>query len=539
MRPAERRHPNASNEAKTRVVPTKRRDRRSISAPAMRSSTLPPADILDQAARRVGLVAALVIGVCVLQAMVSHLWPWLTRRDYPTDKEKWDLVGNLLVVAVSTATFAAVRWPYLSTKVRLRVGMAHLLLTAFLVSLTDHADHFWVGGHRLHGVPWVATLVLVFPVVIPMRPTHALLLGLAMAATSPLAMLAHVALLGYSMPDHWALLDAFPFPFAFVAAAIAKVLLQLGSEVGKARQLGAYTLETKIGAGGMGEVWTANHRFLARPAAIKLLRPSEGAPQHNLPERFEREAQATAALESPHTVQIFDFGTSDDGRLYYAMELLSGTDLETLIKRYGPQPPERVVYWLRQICHSLGEAHERGLVHRDIKPANLFVCKYGRDDDFIKVLDFGLVSLKSTRENPAPTLTATGHIIGTPSCMPPEMATHDQAADARSDLYALGCVAYYLLTGRHVFYAESAIEIVIGHVMQAPTPPSQVTSQPIPEELDRVVLACLAKSPENRPQTADELVDLLEGCHFERPWSLSRARTWWDETASAPNSVAI
>jgi eukaryotic-like serine/threonine-protein kinase len=519
-------------------VPRKRGERHSIATTPGRPSTIPPADLLDQATSRVGLVSGIIIGVSVLECLISHLWPWFTRRDYPTVQEKWDLIGNVLVVLVSSLTFGATRWQRLATITRLRVGIFYLMLIALLVSLTDHADHYWANGHRQHGIPWVSALILVFPVIIPMRPLHALLLGLFMAATSPLAMMIHVHLLGYSSPDLPALLDGFPFLFALVAGYSAKIVQQLGSEVGQARQLGAYTLESQIGAGGMGEVWSASHRYLARPAAIKLVRPTTiGSGQRALPERFEREAQATAALKSPHTVQVYDFGASDDGRLYYAMELLDGTDLDSLVKRHGAQPPERVVHWLRQVCHSLAEAHENGLVHRDIKPANLFVCRYGREDDFVKVLDFGLVSLSRSENAPGPTLTATGHVIGTPSCMPPEMATNRHAVDGRSDLYSLGCVAYFLLTGKHVFRAASAIEIVAGHVTQRPPAPSQDAGQGIPQELDQIVLACLEKQPEDRPQSADELLAMLDRCAFAEPWTQARARSWWDEVAAVSSPM--
>ncbi len=474
----------------------------------------------------------------MLEGSTSHLWPWLTRPGYPTASERWDLIGNLLVVFLSGATWGVTRWRRLAVVSRLRVGTAYLLVIALLVSLTDHADHFWVNGHRPNGIPWVSALILTFPVIIPMRPHRALLLGLGMAATSPLAMISHRYLLGYSTPNSTVLFESFPFLFALVAGYTARIMQQLGSEVGHARQLGAYTLKSQIGAGGMGEVWSASHRYLARPAAIKLVNAlAAGSSQRALPERFEREAQATAALKSPHTVQVYDFGVSDDGRLYYAMELLEGTDLDSLVKHHGAQPPERVVHWLRQVCHSLAEAHENGLVHRDIKPANLFVCRYGREDDFIKVLDFGLVSLNLPESAPRTALTGTGHIIGTPSCMAPEMATNGHRVDGRSDLYSLGCVAYFLLTGHHVFAATSAIETVAGHVTKPAPPPSKAALQAIPEELDRIVLSCLEKRPQSRPQSADELSAMLERCPLAEPWTPLRARNWWDDVAALSSRV--
>jgi eukaryotic-like serine/threonine-protein kinase len=534
MQPVEKVESGDSHGSARRIVPRSRGQRLSFSSSFLQSASMPPADLQDEAAARVGLIATVVIGVSLLEAVIGHLWPYFSRSDYPTKQEKLDLIGNLLVIAVSSLVLVVGRLKRVSTLGRLRFGLGYLLTIAFLVSLTDHADHYWAGGHRQHGIPWVAGLILVFPVIIPIRPLRALILGLLMAASSPIAMWMHVFLLGYSRPDLAAMLDAFPFMFALVASYLAKVQQHLGSEVGRARRLGAYTLERRIGSGGMGEVWAARHRFLARPAAIKLIQAEvKGVDQRVLPERFEREAKATAALKSPHTVQVYDFGLSDDGRLYYAMELLEGTDLNTLVKQHGAQPAERVVHWLRQICHSLAEAHESGLVHRDVKPANLFVCRHGRDDDFIKVLDFGLVSLKSSPRDPNPNLTATGHVIGTPCCMPPEMATDSHPVDARSDIYSLGCVAYFLLTGNHVFCAESAIEVVVGHVTQVPTPPSQATNRAIPAELEKLVLACLAKTPQERPQSADAVLACLDRCQLERDWTQTRAREWWDGVAVA------
>ncbi|MBN1612690.1 MAG: serine/threonine protein kinase [Polyangiaceae bacterium] len=492
-----------------------------------------PLDVTEQAAGRVALVAAAVVAVSLLEAAVAHLWPLLTRSDYPTESEKLDLVGNAVLEVVSLAAIALTRNKRLAAVTRLRIGGAYLLVVAALVSLTDHADHYWAGGHRQHGVPWVTALILVFPVLVPMRPLRALVVGLLMAATSPLAMLAHSATLGAPKPDLAGLLDGFPFLFAFVAAFSAKVVHQLGREVGRARQLGAYTLETKLGSGGMGEVWVASHRFLARRAAVKLIQPPDATVDAQTAlERFHREAQATARLTCAHTVRLYDYGTSEDGRLFYAMELLDGTDLDALVKLRGPQPPERVVHWLRQICQSLGEAHDAGLVHRDIKPSNLYVCRYGREDDCIKVLDFGLVHCRQSQERTETSLTAGDCIVGTPAYMAPELAAGKSPIDARVDLYSLGCVAYFLLTGKTVFDAPSPIEIMIQHVQKPPSAPSEASSLDVPAELDRIVLACLAKSPDERPQSADELAELLDGCVLPTPWTQKRARAWWDENAT-------
>jgi serine/threonine-protein kinase len=276
----------------------------------------------------------------------------------------------------------------------------------------------------------------------------------------------------------------------------------------------------------MGEVWRAEHRLLRRPAAIKLIRPEALASQANarkLAERFEREAQSTAALSSPHTVDVYDFGVAEDGRLYYAMELLSGVDLETLVQRSGPQSPERVIDILKQVCASLDDAHNSDLVHQDIKPANIFLCQKGQHRDFVKVLDFGLVKLRG--ETPRDVkVTADETLEGTPAFLSPEAITGKTEVDARSDLYALGCVAYWLLTGRLVFEAKDRMQMVVSHATATPSAPSKHAPGSIPPWLDQVVLSCLAKNPAERPQSALELMRRLECGPTERPSLIALGR---------------
>jgi serine/threonine-protein kinase len=308
---------------------------------------------------------------------------------------------------------------------------------------------------------------------------------------------------------------------AVVAYVTARLIHGLGGELAQRRELGAYRLEERIGQGGMGEVWRARHRMLARPAAVKLIRTDS----HNrdaLRARFDREAQVTATLTSPHTVGLYDFGVSEHGTLYYAMELLDGTDLETLVREHGPLPAERAVYLLRQICRSLGEAHARGLIHRDIKPGNIRVCTQGDEHDFVKVLDFGLVGLRSHPDH-RPSLTP---MVGTPAYLAPEMVSGGPI-DARVDVYALGCVAYWLLTGRRVFDARSALAAALAHAKDKPTPPSQVAELPIPTELEALVLACLEKSPDARPADAAALLARLDACSLPRRWTSTDAASWW------------
>jgi serine/threonine-protein kinase len=282
----------------------------------------------------------------------------------------------------------------------------------------------------------------------------------------------------------------------------------------------------------MGEVWKGTHRMLARSAAVKLIQPevlrgNDRAASVTL-KRFEREAQATAALRSAHTVELFDFGVSRDGTFYYVMELLDGLDLWSLVERYGPQPPERVVTILRQACHSLHEAHVRGLIHRDIKPANIFLCRYGVDLDFVKVLDFGLVSAFEADPEEA-RLTQAGMVSGTPAFISPEAALGDQSVvDGRSDLYGLGCVMYWLLTGRTVFEKPSAMAMVVAHVNDKPAAISELMPLEVPEGLEKIVMQLLEKNPDNRPQTALELSVQLRDVDIEKLWTIDRAVEWWE-----------
>jgi DNA-binding NtrC family response regulator len=290
--------------------------------------------------------------------------------------------------------------------------------------------------------------------------------------------------------------------------------------------LGLYRLMEKLGQGGMGEVWRARHQLLARPCAVKLIRPEllgEGSREAAI-ERFQLEARTMARLTSPNTVKLYDFGVSETGSFYFVMELLDGMDLSSLVHKFGPLPPERVVAVLRQACRSLGEAHAAGLLHRDIKPHNLFLCRLGLDFDVVKVLDFGLV--KSLRGD-SPHLSSDGAVTGTPAYLPPERVVGG-AADERSDLYSLGCVAYWMLTGKTVFRGEP-MAMMLDHVRTAPPPPSKVSELRIPERLEEVVLACLEKEPDRRPRSAIDLWHLLGDVPIENPWTQERAESWWRE----------
>jgi hypothetical protein len=288
---------------------------------------------------------------------------------------------------------------------------------------------------------------------------------------------------------------------------------RLSAQVRDARALGRYTLEERLGQGGMGEVWRARHQMLARPAAVKLI-PADRRDPDALA-RFEREAQATAALRSPHTVSIYDYGISGEGVFYYVMELLEGLDLDALVNRFGPQPPGRVVSILRQCCASLEEAHEAGLIHRDVKPSNIFLCKLGTEVDFVKLLDFGIVKEVAS--------AASGALVGTPGYLAPEQV--DGRPLPASDIYSLGCVAWWMLTGRPVHGEENILDILISVKRGgAPEPPPGGLGPP---SLEALVLRCLAADPAARP-SARALTDLLSDCDVP-PWTEGEAERWWRE----------
>jgi hypothetical protein len=293
----------------------------------------------------------------------------------------------------------------------------------------------------------------------------------------------------------------------------------------EARRLGQYVLEEVIGEGGMGRVYRAHHALLRRDTAIKLLLPERVGEAALL--RFEREVRATARLTHPNTVAVYDYGRTPEGVFYYAMEHLDGGDLDDLVAYAGALPPRRVVFILQQICGALQEAHGMALVHRDVKPANLIVCERGGDGDVAKVLDFGLVKgIDATKESAS---SGDGGLTGTPLYMAPESITAPGEVDARSDLYALGAVAYFLLTGGPPFRAATVVELCAHHVHTAPDRPSVRLGGPVPVDLESIVLRCLAKSPADRFQDAAALGEALRGCTEGALWNQAVARAWWAE----------
>ena len=316
-----------------------------------------------------------------------------------------------------------------------------------------------------------------------------------------------------------------------VCTAASHVIYGLRKEVRDVKKLGRYTLVEKLGEGGMGMVYRAQHAMLRRPTAVKLL-PVEKAGEGSIA-RFEKEVQLTAMLTHPNTVTIFDYGRTPDGVFYYAMEYLNGATLAGVIEAGGSMPPARTVHILMQAADALAEAHEAGLIHRDIKPTNIMLIEQGGHPDVAKVVDFGLV--KELERGEDASLTKADAITGTPQYLAPEAITSADHVDARSDLYALGAVGYFLLTGTHVFDARTVIEVCSAHLHETPTPMSQRLGEPVPKDLEAVIMSCLAKNPDDRPQSAAELYDALASCQVGK-WSRRDARSWWERHGNAIES---
>jgi serine/threonine-protein kinase len=325
-----------------------------------------------------------------------------------------------------------------------------------------------------------------------------------------------------------------------LSALASRVIHRLRKEVSDVQKLGQYSLGRKLGEGAMGVVYEAKHGMLKRPTAIKLLRP-EVADRDAL-DRFRREVQLTAKLTHPNTVTIYDYGRTPDGLFYYAMELLSGATLTQVVEAGGPQPVERVVRILRDAALALNEAHDVGLIHRDIKPSNIMLARQGGIPDVTKVLDFGLVKNLGKVDDLEQTNTMS--IKGTPHYLSPEAIQDPQGIDARTDLYALGAVGYYLLAGRHVFDGKTIMEVCLHHLHTQPLPLAEVSSQKVPAELEALIFSCLQKAQSDRPASGQELADVLERLEVAR-WTRANAEAWWDtfggtiESAKGPLSPDV
>jgi plasmid stabilization system protein ParE len=493
-----------------------------------------PPDLVNRAARRLQILAWLYAFTFFMAAFFPRLIFPDERRILFERAVNW--VPGIISIALAMSVALTLR------VARLRpVGIASLALMFEIVgSYGIAAAEFLQPAGLDAGRPWVglsgvAVWMLMFNVIVPTMPRYAVIAALASVTSVPAMVMLSISLFPPAWrPDGLEIFFRFGFPYLLVvimAYVGARVVYNLGTEVTRARELGSYRLEDRLGAGGMGEVWKASHRLLARPAAIKLIRASVAGNgfgrSDNMRRRFELEAQVIAQLRSPHTVTLFDFGVSEEGAFYYVMELLDGVDADTLIRRFGPIPAERVVHILRQMCHSLSEAESCGLVHRDIKPANIFLCRYGEDYDFVKVLDFGIAKVAHEEWSETQTaMTMANMVHGTPAFIAPEQAFGDDV-DTRADIYSAGCVAYWLLTGQLVFTADTPMKLLLAHAHTPPEPPSARTDLCIPPDLDALVLSCLAKDRERRPVSPRDLLQRLETVALQQAWTDARAREWW------------
>ena len=501
-----------------------------------------PEDLLRAASARLGIMSLLFAVLWAVGTFAGHFAGHVLYPDMPN----WWLpdVGDGIAavsIGVSLALYKYTRGER-DPRSMLDLGLWYMVYTAVALALTFHLGGIPQNYTILPEISWIGAVVLMFAAIVPTRPKKLLIAGFVAVSMNPLSMLVLAETQGWHFGSRWmALLMHYPdYILVGAAAVISAVVAKLGQQVTRAREMGSYQLGDLLGRGGMGEVYKATHRMLARPAAIKLIRPEMlGAIDDEAAKlavtRFRREAEAAANLRSQHTVELYDFGVTADGTLYLVMEFLEGMDLETLVRQKGPLPTGRIIHIVRQVCESLEEAHAMGLVHRDIKPANIHVGRVGLRHDFVKVLDFGLVKEVASVSLGDSMATVPGQMaLGTPGYMAPEMAL-GEAIDARTDIYALGCVMYFLVTGELVFEAETAFQMIAKHLQSPPIPPSIRSDRPVAPELERLILKCLAKSPGDRPQSAAALAQALEFIPADA-WNEDKARSWW-AAAALPRAI--
>lgn len=494
-----------------------------------------PHDLQEAAAARLAFAASVAMILSVVAWAASFLRQPNIGARAGLERPVWLIP---LWFAVSLAMFWAARSKRIPVKAKLQAGIGYLIITCAGLALFRHSLPY-LPEDVLRGFSPVTLAILFFATVVPMPPKRMLWAGSLAALTDPLLLCLTIAL-GNPVPKAslWLWLFLPNAAAVGLAMAAARVVYGLGQIVRKARQMGSYRLVEKLGEGGMGEVWRAEHATLARPAAVKIMRQSAlgaGSPElhREALQRFEREAQATAMLSSPHTIDLYDYGVSEDGTFYYVMELLEGMDLETLlvqIETQGARPmePERVVHLLLGACHSLRDAHQSGVVHRDIKPANIYVCKKGGEYDFVKILDFGLARRVNADAGES-RVTVAGELLGTPQYMAPEsISSGSNPVDARADLYALGCVAYRMLTGQDVFEARGIMALLLEHLQKAPRPLLELAPN-VPALLADIVMRCLSKTPDERPASSALLMQELDATGLAAAWTPERAKLAWEK----------
>ena len=433
------------------------------------------------------------------------------------------VIGAVLLVVA----YGAVRWGALSDRALTLLDVSTSVLLGTFVSIIG-IEHGGIGSRDFAGI---MLLVTARTAMVPSSWQRALPTAGAAALTWPAVMV----LESLFVPDvraQWHTAHGvgdFVYGALFILGALAlstagsHALWRARQQVSHSRRLGNYVLKMRIGAGGNGDVWIARQEALGRDVALKVLK-ERGAVGEEKIRRFEREARAAASLTHPNTIRIFEFGASDEGVLFIAMELLEGLDVDALVEVAGPLPPARAVRLARQACASLSEAHVKGIVHRDIKPANFFVTHAGDEYDFLKLLDFGVARVNEQGQNPS--LTETGILFGTPAYMSPEVCAGERAS-TRSDIYSLGAVLYFMLTGAQLFPDRTFAETVMSHISKTPERPSVRLGVPLPEGLEQIVMKCLEKRRDDRFRSVRELDEALADCADVGGWGRDEARTWW------------
>jgi serine/threonine-protein kinase len=483
---------------------------------------------LDDPGRSLRITCLVWVGLWSFGLLMNNIVGPLVSPGQPLD-DAWPWPANPIAfgcILVSIALFLVSRRPAVGASRLVDLALLYEIVLALGIGIVNQ----WTPNST--GLSWIVVVILLHPLIVPAPMAKACAASLV-AASMDFVGLAIAGARGAALPPLSVMMWTYLPNYLCAALAVVptRVRMRMEEHHTKARELGSYKMGDLISRGGMGEIYRAEHRMLVRPAAVKLIRPDflgsvNEEERRRVLQRFQREAKVTARLRSPHTVAVYDYGVALDGTLYYVMELLEGLDLQALVEKFGPLPAERAIHILLQVCDSLGEAHECGLIHRDIKPSNVCLSHYGSRVDFVKVLDFGLAR-RSDLAQVDVQLTATMTVLGTPGFMAPEQILGSAAIGPRTDLYAVGCLAYWLLTGQQVFEGEPPAAMFAHHVSTAPVPPSHRSELTVPGSLDQIVLACLEKDPERRPSSADALAGLLRGVQPLPPWTAERARQWW------------
>lgn len=494
----------------------------------MDTATTTRPDILQ---KRVLLLFVLGLLASLFIFLVDH---FLFRRHGNVELHSWYAYYDWLFLAhpVSFILGGFMIWAFKCSVRSLQI--VDFVVIAFNMALVAFAFAVYTPGHQ--AMFPIALMIFLQAALIPGRIWVQVLLGLSVIVSVPLSeywAYHHVA----EVTQYW---NSIGGPSIFWAGAIsytldAGILASLGvlvtwilynyrRDLSKAKRMGKYIIKGEIGSGGMGTVYEASHSFLRRPTAIKVMMPAEHDPQTAVA-RFEQEVKLASSLTHPNTITIFDYGHCAGLTFYYAMELLEGMDLEKFVKKFGPLGANRAIYVLDQVCGALAEAHNRGIIHRDIKPSNIFLTERGGIYDFVKVLDFGLA--KDIRGNGDAGITKSGALLGTPRYIAPESVHSKGKVDGRTDIYMLGSVAYWLLTGQPPFAGSSSVDLIVDHVKNIPKRPSEVSEIPIPKALDDIVMKCLEKDPDARFQTPRDLADAMEQVVLEEKWDRKQAEAWW------------